>query len=152
TAAAGAEISGHFDSMLVKLTCRGRDFETAVARSRRALAEFRIRGVRTNIPYLQAVLADPEFAAGGVTTSFIDDRPELLDARESADRGTRLLSFIGDVTVNRPYGERPALADPRTKLPPVSGDAPEGSRQRLGELGPEGFAAALRAQTAVAVT
>ncbi|MFI2751991.1 pyruvate carboxylase [Cellulomonas sp. P22] len=155
TASAGSEISGHFDSMLVKLTCRGRDFPTAVRRARRALAEFRIRGVRTNIPFLQAVLADPEFAAGHISTSFIDERPELLAARESADRGTRLLSYLGDVTVNRPNGARPADAvDPRLKLPRVdlAAPAPAGSRQRLLELGPEGFAQALRAQTAVAVT
>ena len=64
----GAEISPHFDSMLVKLTCRGRDYPTAVARARRALAEFRIRGVSTNIPFLQAVLDDPDFIAGDVAT------------------------------------------------------------------------------------
>lgn len=155
TATAGSEISGHFDSMLVKLTCRGRDFPTAVRRARRALAEFRIRGIRTNIPFLQAVLADPEFAAGQVSTSFIDERPELLAARENRDRGTRLLSYLGDVTVNRPHGPRPADAiDPRTKLPMVdlAAPAPHGSRQRLLELGPEGFARALREQSAVAVT
>ncbi len=75
----GAEISAHFDSMLVKLTCRGRDFSTAVARARRALAEFRIRGVSTNIPFLQAVVNDPDFRAGRVTTSFIDERPVSAD-------------------------------------------------------------------------
>ena len=64
TVFAGAEISAHFDSMLVKLTCRGRDFAAAVRRARRALAEFRIRGVSTNIPFLQAVLDDPDFVAG----------------------------------------------------------------------------------------
>ncbi|NYI60659.1 pyruvate carboxylase [Cellulomonas soli] len=155
TATAGSEISGHFDSMLVKLTCRGRDFPSAVRRARRALAEFRIRGVRTNIPFLQAVLADPEFVAGHVSTSFIDERPELLAARESADRGTRLLAYLGDVTVNRPHGGRPAdVVDPRTKLPTIdlTVPAPAGSRQRLLELGPTGFASALRAQTALAVT
>ncbi|MCC2308489.1 pyruvate carboxylase [Cellulomonas chengniuliangii] len=155
TASAGSEISGHFDSMLVKLTCRGRDYPTAVRRARRALAEFRIRGIRTNIPFLQAVLADPEFAAGRISTSFIDERPELLAARESADRGTRLLSYLGDVTVNRPHGARPSDAvDPRLKLPTVdlASPAPAGSRQRLLELGPEGFARSLREQTAVAVT
>ncbi len=155
TASAGSEISGHFDSMLVKLTCRGRDYPTAVRRARRALAEFRIRGIRTNIPFLQAVLADPEFAAGRISTSFIDERPELLAARESADRGTRLLSYLGDVTVNRPHGARPSDAvDPRLKLPAVdlASPAPAGSRQRLLELGPEGFARSLREQTAVAVT
>ena len=154
TATAGSEISGHFDSMLVKLTCRGRDYPTAVRRARRALAEFRIRGVRTNIPFLQAVLADGEFVAGNLSTSFIDERPELLAARESADRGTKLLSFLGDVTVNRPHGPGTGAIDPRYKLPEIDlgAPAPAGSRQRLLELGPEGFARALRAQTAVAVT
>ena len=64
----GAEVSAHFDSMLAKLTCRGRTFEKAVEQARRAVAEFRIRGVSTNIPFLQAVLDDPDFAAGRVTT------------------------------------------------------------------------------------
>jgi pyruvate carboxylase len=155
TATAGSEISGHFDSMLVKLTCRGRDFPTAVRRARRALAEFRIRGIRTNIPFLKAVLADPEFAAGQVSTAFIDERPELLAARESADRGTRLLAYLADVTVNRPHGARPRdVIDPRLKLPvlDLAAPAPAGSRQRLLELGPDGFARALREQTALAVT
>ncbi|MCQ9164286.1 pyruvate carboxylase [Arthrobacter sp. STN4] len=150
---AGAEISPHFDSMLVKLTCRGRDYKTAVGRARRALAEFRIRGVSTNIPFLQAVLDDPAFNAGDIATSFIDERPELLHARVSSDRGTKLLTWLADVTVNKPNGELKVHADPALKLPFVDVDtAPAGSRQRLAELGPEGFAAALRAQTAVAVT
>ena len=94
---AGAQISPHFDSMLVKLTCRGRDYKTAVARARRALAEFRIRGVSTNISFLQAVLADPAFNAGDVATSFIDERPELLNSHVSSDRGTKLLTWLADV-------------------------------------------------------
>ena len=77
----GAEVSAHFDSMLAKLTCRGRDFDEAVQKARRAVAEFRIRGVSTNIAFLQAVLDDPDFAAGGVTTSFIETHPQLLQAR-----------------------------------------------------------------------
>ncbi len=150
----GAEVGAHFDSMLVKLTCRGRDFDIAVARARRAVAEFRIRGVSTNIPFLQAVLDDPDFQAGRVTTSFIEERPELLTARQSADRGTRLLTYLADVTVNAPHGERPHLVDPMSKLPDVElvGDPPVGSRQRLAELGPVEFARQLRAQTALAVT
>jgi pyruvate carboxylase len=91
---AGAEVSAHFDSMLVKLTCRGRTFPMAVRRARRALAEFRIRGVSTNIPFLESVLADPVFQAGEATTSFIDERPELLKARMPADRGTKLLAYL----------------------------------------------------------
>ena len=149
TVHSGAEVSAHFDSLLVKLTCRGRDWSQAVARARRALAEFRIRGVATNIPFLQAVLEDPDFAAGGVTTSFIETHPQLLTARHSADRGTRLLTYLADVTVNRPHGKRPAgLIDPASKLPVVDlrQPAPAGTRQLLQELGPEGFAGWLRAE------
>ncbi len=155
TAHAGAEISAHFDSMLVKLTCRGRDFPTAVARARRALAEYRIRGIRTNIPFLQAVLETPAFVAGDLATSFIDERPELFAARETGDRGSKLLNFLADVTVNRPHGPRPTdLVDPADKLPAtdLSDPPPPGSRDRLLALGPEGFAAGLRAQREVAVT
>ena len=153
-ASLGAEVEAHFDSLLVKLTCRGRTFDIAVARARRAVAEFRIRGVATNIPFLQAVLDDPDFAAGRVTTSFIDERPELLTARSSADRGTKLLTYLAEVTVNKPNGERPHLTDPVSKLPVVdlTVTPPAGSRDRLQELGPERFAADLRAQTALAVT
>ncbi|GAB2803098.1 pyruvate carboxylase [Streptomyces chlorus] len=153
TTHAGTEISAHFDSMLVKLTCRGRDFATAVGRARRAVAEFRIRGVSTNIPFLQAVLDDPEFQAGRVTTSFIEQRPHLLTARHSADRGTKLLTYLADVTVNKPHGERPELIDPTTKLPrPTAAEPAPGSRQLLAELGPEGFASRLRASPTVGVT
>lgn len=150
----GAEITAHFDSMLVKLTCRGRDFSTAVARARRAVAEFRIRGVSTNIPFLAAVLQDPDFVAGQVTTSFIEERPELLAARGSADRGTRILNYLADVTVNQPHGPRPSAVYPRDKLPvcDLSVAPPSGSKQRLTELGPEGFAGWLRESRAVGVT
>ncbi|MGV9796996.1 pyruvate carboxylase [Mycobacterium sp. NPDC003449] len=150
----GAEISAHFDSMLVKLTCRGRDFSAAASRARRALAEFRIRGVSTNIPFLQAVVDDPDFRAGRVTTSFIDDRPHLLTARSPADRGTKILNYLADVTVNKPHGERPSTVYPHDKLPQVdlSAPPPAGSRQRLVELGPEGFARWLRDSRSVGVT
>ena len=150
----GAEVSAHFDSMLAKLTCRGRTFDKAVERARRALAEFRIRGVSTNIPFVQAVLDDPDFAAGRVTTSFIETHPQLLTARGQGDRGTKLLTFLADVTVNQPHGSAPVDLDPMTKLPAVDlrVPAPDGSRQRLLELGPEEFARRLRAQDRVAVT
>lgn len=150
----GAEVGAHFDSMLVKLTCRGRDFQTAVARARRAVAEFRIRGVATNIPFLQAVLDDPDFRAGHVTTSFIEERPQLLTARSSADRGTKILNYLAYVTVNKPHGAKPSTVYPHDKLPPIdlSVPPPDGSRQRLLALGPEGFAKALREQKAVGLT
>ncbi|MAU83213.1 MAG: pyruvate carboxylase [Gordonia sp.] len=152
----GAEVTGHFDSMLVKLTCRGRDFATAARRARRAVAEFRIRGVATNIPFLQAVLDDVDFREGRVTTSFIEDRPWLLTSRSSADRGTKILSYLADVTVNKPHGERPTKVYPRDKLPTLDratlASPPDGSRQRLLELGPAGFAADLRDSKRLAVT
>jgi pyruvate carboxylase len=151
----GAEVSAHFDSLLAKLTCRGRDFPTAVARAKRALAEFRIRGVTTNIPFIQALLEEPDFLAGRVTTGFIDERPHLLTARASGDRATKLLHYLADVTVNRPHGEPVGHLDPREKLPEgvdVESAPPPGSRQRLLELGPERFARWLRSETAVAVT
>ena len=131
----GAEVSGHFSSMLTKLTCRGRDFSTAVDRARRAVAEFRIRGVATNIPFLQAVLDDPEFRAGRLTTGFIETHPHLLTARSSADRGTKLLTYLADVTVNQPFGKSSWTTQPRLKLPPLPSEIPAGSRQVLLALG-----------------
>lgn len=150
----GAEISAHFDSMLVKLTCRGHDFATAVSRARRALAEFRIRGVSTNIGFLQAVLDDPDFSAGKVSTSFIDERPQLLTAHTPSDRGTRILNYLADVTVNKPHGERPSAVYPRDKLPTIdlAGPPPAGSKALLTELGPEGFAQSLLKSPRVWVT
>ncbi|MER6797384.1 biotin carboxylase N-terminal domain-containing protein, partial [Amycolatopsis mediterranei] len=154
TAFSGTEISAHFDSLLVKLTCRGRDFKTAVGRARRAVAEFRIRGVATNIPFLQAVLDDPDFRAGRVTTSFIEERPHLLTARTSADRGTKLLTYLADQTVNKPHGERPKTPDATLKLPKLPKDAEPapGSKQKLAELGPAGFAEWLRKSPHIGVT
>ena len=150
----GAEISAHFDSMLVKLTCRGRDFSAAIARARRALAEFRIRGVSTNIPFLMAVVNDPDFRAGRVNTSFIDQRPYLLTARTPADRGTKILDYLADVTVNHPHGPRPSTVYPQDKLPHIDLDAmpPRGSKNLLTEVGPEGFARWLRESKSVGVT
>ncbi|GAA3071069.1 MULTISPECIES: pyruvate carboxylase [Actinomycetes] len=165
----GAEISPHFDSMLVKLTSRGRDRLTAIRRARRALAEFRIRGVATNIPFLKNVLDDEQFLAGDLATDFIDKRPELAKVNRSKDRGTKVLQYLADTTVNQPHGPRVDGIDPRDKLPRFPGDKrdepdrspfdgpsshprPAGWRDVLLEQGPEGFAQALRDQTALAVT
>ena len=154
TTGTGVEISPHFDSLLVKLTARGRSLRDAVVRARRALAEFRIRGIATNINFLRAVLEDPDFGSGVVTTSFIDERPYLLTGRIPADRGTKLARFLADVTVNQPNGPVPTSLDPSAKLPGTlpPGEIPDGSRQRLLALGPAGFAKALREQQAVGIT
>jgi pyruvate carboxylase len=149
----GVEITPFFDSMIEKVTCRGQDFDTVVRRAQRALAEYRIRGVATNQPYLQAILADDQFLAGPVTTDFIDRRPELTSASVGADRATRLLRYLADVTVNRPNGDAPTRVDPVSKLPELpSGEPQAGTRQHLLEVGPDRFAQELRAQSAVAVT
>jgi pyruvate carboxylase len=149
----GAEITGYFDSMLVKVTCRGKTRGAALTRARRALREFRIGGVSTNIEFLLSLLSDEEFAAGAVTTGFIAEHPELLVNRLSDARWARLLEFLADVTINREY-ERPAtVIRPREKLVGLELSAPEtGSRDRLRDLGPTGFASVLRNQDAVAVT
>ena len=155
TVATGAQISPHFDSMLAKMTCRGRDFPAAVARAKRALAEFRIRGVSTNIPFLQAVLEDPDFARGDVSTKFIEERPQLFSGHVSKDRGTKVLNWLADVTVNKPNGERrPQTVEPSEKLPALdlSAPVPAGQRDLLREVGPSAWAKALRDQTALAVT
>ncbi|MDZ7910722.1 MAG: pyruvate carboxylase [Rhodococcus sp. (in: high G+C Gram-positive bacteria)] len=150
----GSEISPHFDSMLVKIICRGADFATACARSRRAVTEFRVRGVATNISFLQAVLEDPDFLEWNVDTTFIEDHPLLLTQNVSADRGSRILRYLADVTVNRPHGERPSPVYPVDKLPPLDAQTapPAGSRDRLRALGPAGFATDLRSASALAVT
>ena len=141
--------------MLAKLTCRGRDFPAAVARAQRALAEFRIRGVSTNIPFLQARARRPGLRRR---------RPEHLVHRRApaaaarppvADRGTKILNWLADVTVNQPNGDGAGERRPgRPSCPDLDLDvpAPAGSRQRLLELGPDGFAKALREQTPLAVT
>ncbi len=153
----GSSVSAHFDSMLVKLTCRGSDLRSAARRAHRALTEFRVRGVSTNIPFLEAVISDPDFLAGRATTSFIDERPHLLHYHLPADRGTKLLTYLAEVSVNRPHGEPRTLLRPQEKLPVLpkevaSAPPPSGSRQRLVEVGPARWAAELRASRTVAIT
>ena len=150
--ALGAEVSAYFDSMLVKLTCRGRTFEAAVARAQRAVAEFRIRGVATNLPFLQAVLADPDFRAGHVTTSFIEERPHLLTSHTSGDRGTKILTYLADVTVNKPHGPRPSAVYPTDNFPTsTSARRHRRGRVSVSSWGPTGSPRRC-AQNALAVT
>ncbi len=154
----GAEVSAHFDSMLAKLTCRGSDFTKAVEKAERALDEFTVTGVATNIAFLKAVVGDPDFVAGKVDTSFIETHPWLLSSRATGGAGTKLVTYLADVTVNQPWGRAPRVVAPTSKLPPLplqeptSQDPTVSTLQRLRDLGPAGFAAALRAQKAVAVT
>lgn len=149
----GGEITPNFDSMLVKLTCRGADFATAVARAQRALAEFTVSGVATNIGFLRALLREPDFQTKRIDTGFISEHPWLLQAPPADDEQGRILEFLADVTVNKPHGPRPDVVEPASKLPSEpSGELPRGSRDRLLQLGPVEFARQLRKQDALAVT
>ena len=147
TAYSGALITPFYDSLLEKVTAWGPTAEESVARMDRALREFRIRGVATNLWFLEAVIGHRDFQSGEVTTTFIDTTPELFDFHQRRDRATRLLTFIGEVIVNgnpevagrplpAPYGPVPR---PEVTPAEVLAEPPAGSRQRLQELGPEGF-------------
>ncbi|MDN6439410.1 MAG: pyruvate carboxylase [Corynebacterium nuruki] len=165
-ASLGGEITAHFDSMLVKMTCRGADFNQAVTRAQRALNEFTISGVATNIGFLRALLREPDFRNKRISTAFIPDHPWLLQAPPADDEAGRLLDYLADVTVNRPNGVRPTDIVPHRKLPATviqhnaktAGDdvelppLPRGNRDLLLEVGPAEFANRLRAQKALAVT
>ena len=100
------------------------------------MAEFRIRGVATNIPFLQAVLDTPELVAGDVSTRSIEERPDLLTSRKPQDRATKLLTWLAEVTVHKPYGLAPQVVDPVAKLllTDLRAEPEAGARQRLPEL------------------
>lgn len=141
---AGAVITPYYDSMLVKLTATGRDFETACQRMDRALREFRIRGVKTNIPFLENVIEDPTFRSGDAHTKLIDSQPSLFEFVPKRDRATKLLNYLSDLTVNGNPGAknwRPAkpFAQPRIPISIPAREA-KGSREILLEQGPEAFA------------
>ena len=160
-ASLGGEITAHFDSMLVKMTCRGADFAQAVARAERALNEFTVSGVATNIGFLRAMLREDDFRHHRISTSFITEHPHLLSAPPADDEPGRILDYLADVTVNKPNGTRPTDVVPHRKLPELDTTGttgttgttlPTGSRDRLLELGPAGFARTLRTQSALGVT
>ncbi|KAB7624378.1 pyruvate carboxylase [Alkalilimnicola sp. S0819] len=157
TAYSGALITPFYDSLLEKVTAWAPTPEDAIRRMDRALREFRIRGVSTNLPFLENVINHPSFVSGSYTTRFIDDTPELFDFADRQDRATRLLRFLSDVIVNGnpEVAGRPAPkeAPPRAVLPGrPSEQIPRGTRDRLLELGPEGFAAWMKEAPQVLVT
>ena len=143
-----AVITPYYDSMLVKVTCYGRTYEQSLNRMDRALREFRIRGVKTNIPFLENVITHPVFRAGEATTRFIDTNPQLFQFENRKDRATKLLSYLADVTVNgnpNAKGWKPAKPFTSPAIPKahdfsVATPPPPGTKQLLTELGPEKFA------------
>ncbi len=153
----GAEITPYYDSLLVKVCAQGLTYDDACRKMERALAEWRVRGVKTNIPFLRNVLKHPKFRAGEATTTFIDDTPELLDFPERFDRATKLLQFIAEVSVNgnaevkgkpRPSNLRKAVVPVHNLDAPV----PQGSRDLWKQLGSEKFTAWIREQKPLLLT
>ena len=154
---AGSVVTPYYDSMLVKLTASGPRFDIALQRMNRALREFRIRGVKTNIPFLENVVLDETFRLGNATTRLIDTNPDLFKFQPRRDRATKLLSYLSDITVNgnnTAKGYRPAevLLPARVPAFDLKAGIPKGSRDRLLELGPEKFAAWIREQKPLLIT
>ncbi len=152
----GAVVTPFYDSLLVKMTAWGRRFSDACSRMDRALREFRVRGVKTNIPFLENVVNHPEFQAGSVTTGWLERTPELFVFAPRRDRATKLLSYLGDVIVNGNPAvagkRRPERIDP-APLPQHDGSAPPpGTRQLLDRLGPEKFAEWTRGERRLLLT
>ncbi|MEP3601531.1 MAG: pyruvate carboxylase [Stappiaceae bacterium] len=156
TAYSGAVITRYYDPLLEKVTAWAPTASEACARMDRALREFRIRGVATNLIFLENVIDHPKFRDNTYTTRFIDETPELFDQVKRGDRATKLLTYIADVTVNgHPEAKGRPLppADAALPVPPrFDKKVQPGSRQRLDELGPEGFASWMLEQPQVLVT
>ncbi len=156
SAYSGAVISPFYDSLLVKVTAWDNNFPQACDRMDRALREFRIRGIKTNIPFLENVVSHPNFVSGAMTTSFLDESPELFEFQVTRDRATKLLSYLADVIVNGnpEVTNRPRPAVIREAPVPRSQreEIPEGTRQLLDRLGPEKFAEWTRGQSRLLCT
>lgn len=157
SAFSGAVVNPFYDSMLVKVTARGRTLTESARRMERCLQEFRIRGVKTNIPFLTQMICNDTFLAGESTTRLIDTTPDLFELPRRRDRATRLLRYLANVLVNgnelvqdRP----PAIRREPAPVPQVraSGEYPQGTRDRLRELGPEKFADWVRNQETLLLT
>ena len=158
TAYAGAVITPYYDSLLVKVTAWGHTPDEAAARMDRALREFRVRGLSTNLQFLENVIAHPLFRSGECTTKFIDDTPELYKFQKRRDRATRLLKFMGEVSVNgnpEMKGRVPPVLPLPLVVKPVCDlltPPPAGTRDRLKALGAKGFADWMKAQPQVLLT
>jgi len=156
SAYSGATITPYYDSLLVKISAWAAEFDQTCNRADRALREFRVRGVKTNIPFLENVVNHPDFRAGNVTTSFIDQTPALFAFSLRKDRATRLLTYLGETIVN---GNPEVTGKPKPKefraapVPPhIPTPAPRGTKQLLDELGPKKFTQWMSAQPGLLIT
>jgi pyruvate carboxylase len=154
----GAVITPYFDSLLVKVTTWAGTFEETIKRTDRALREFRVRGVKTNIPFLENLIQHPTFSSGAATTTFIDSTPALFHFRPRRDRATKILSYLGDVIINGraevkgKVDPKKDLADPAIPAFPHGTPPPPGTRDRLLEMGPDKFAKWVREQKKLLIT
>lgn len=152
----GAVITPYYDSLLSKVTAHGRNWNETVSRLKRALAEFRVRGVQTNIPFLQNVLNHDDFSTGNFSTTFIADHPELMRYSRGEDRGTKLLQYLAYVKVNgtpTPLVSKQPPAQEKPLVPKVgSSPPPSGFKQILEKGGPAAYAKALRDSKEILLT
>jgi len=157
SAFSGAVVNPFYDSLLTKVTTRGRRFIDANHRMERVIREFRIRGVKTNIPFLLNVVTHPTFESGDCTTRFIDESPELFEFDPRRNRATRILTYLAETIVNgnalvkdRPVALRRSPAP--SPAVPHKAPIPDGVRQTLQKLGPEKFSGWLREQKRLLIT
>lgn len=152
----GMKISPFFDSMLVKVSTSGHTLDDAARKMHRALREFRIRGVKNNVQFLESLISHPIFIQGKATVNFIQEHPELFESKRRLDRGTRILTYLGEVSVNGNPDVREVDENKRFEKPVVPltarADYPKGTKDLLTELGPEGFSKWLKAEKKIHYT
>ena len=136
TAGVGSEISPYYDSLLLKVTTWDTTFQSVCYKAARAIREIHIRGVKTNIAFILNILSNPTFLAGKCHTKFIDEAPELFNLKDSQDRATKMLKYIGNIVVKE---RNQKLYDP-PRFPPVTGHRPDGLKQLLDAKGPKAVA------------
>eukprot|EP00510_Aplanochytrium_minuta_P002078 CAMPEP_0184028624 /NCGR_PEP_ID=MMETSP0954-20121128/14951_1 /TAXON_ID=627963 /ORGANISM="Aplanochytrium sp, Strain PBS07" /LENGTH=1143 /DNA_ID=CAMNT_0026313503 /DNA_START=209 /DNA_END=3637 /DNA_ORIENTATION=- len=157
---AGAVITPHYDSLLTKLTVTANTRELAATKTLRALTEFRVRGVKTNIPFLQNVMSNEEFLTGSVTTSFIDENPGLLEPKKiRRNRGNKILEYLGNIIVNGNATELGATGPPPSRIDPivpVIEETPKSGERSLKQIfdqeGAPAFAKAVREKKGLLLT
>ncbi|MGG6897832.1 pyruvate carboxylase [Rhizobium sp. BR 315] len=156
TSYTGAIITRYYDPLLVKVTAWAPNPQEAIARMDRALREFRIRGVATNLTFLEAIITHPKFRDNSYTTRFIDTTPELFQQVKRQDRATKLLTYLADVTVNgHPETRGRPMPSPKAAnpvLPYIDSNIPDGTKQLLDKLGPQKFAEWMRGEKRVLMT